>query len=352
VAPRCLSALLLATVATLATASPSLASRELVVGVVDDWVKWRADTPGIVKVQREAGFDTAKVTFPWRPGQWHPGGYGRWYVQRIGRMASLGQRVVVAFSGAAEHAPRTPATRQQFCSYVRNVVAELPAVRDVVIWNEVNSPAFWRPQHDAPEQYAALLARCWDLLHAMRPDVNVISSTAPRHGPLEFLRQLGAAYTASKRTRPLVDTFGHNPYPLFASESPAAVHDGGYIGQGDYPALIEALEASFDGAPRIWYLENGFQTTSPVRGALYHGRETESEPLRAGDQARQLVEALKLAYCSQPQVGAFFNFQLADERRLGGWQSGLLWANWSPKPSREPVRDAIARIRRGELVCA
>jgi hypothetical protein len=224
-------------------------------------------------------------------------------------------------------------------------------VRDVVIWNEVNSPAFWRPQRDAPEQYAALLARCWDLLHAMRPDVNVVSSTAPRHGPLEFLRQLGAEYAASGRTRPLVDTFGHNPYPLFASESPAAVHDGGYVGQGDYPALVDTLEASFPGTPRIWYLENGFQTTSPVQGALYHGRETESEPLRASDQARQLVEALKLAYCSQPHVGAFFNFQLADERRLGGWQSGLLWANWRPKPSRGPVRELIEHIRSGELAC-
>lgn len=51
--------------------------------------------------------------------------------------------------------------------------------------------------------------------------------------PLEFLRELGAAYAASGRPWLLVDTFGHNPYPLFASEPPAAMHGGGYVGQGD-----------------------------------------------------------------------------------------------------------------------
>jgi hypothetical protein len=347
VAPRLLSAIVAALVL-----APTASARDLVVGVVDDWVKWRADTSGIVRIQRETGFDTAKVTFPWQPGQWHAGRTGRFYVHRIAQMSSLGQRVVVAFSGAAEHAPRTRATRQQFCSYVRNVVAQLPSVRDVVIWNEVNSPAFWRPQHDAPAKYAALLARCWDLLHAMRPDVNVISSTAPRHGPLEFLRGLGAAYAASGRTRPIVDTFGHNPYPLYASEPPTAVHDGGYVGQGDYPALVATIDDAFPGMPPVWYLENGFQTAAPFRGPLYHGRETESSALAPGDQAQQLSVALKLAYCSQPRVGAFFNFQLADERRLGGWQSGLLWANWKPKPSVKSVRDTIAAIRRRDLICA
>jgi hypothetical protein len=189
----------------------------------------------------------------------------------------------------------------------------------------------------------------------MRPGINVISSTAPRHGPLAFLRDLGAAYAASGRTRPLVDTFGHNPYPLNASEPPTAVHEDGYVGQGDYSSLVETLRNSFDGTSQpvtsIWYLETGFQTVAPFRGPLYRGVETEASPLGAVDQARQLGNALKLAYCTQPLVSAFFNFQLADERRLGGWQSGLLWANWSPKPSLGPVRDLIREIRSRELAC-
>jgi hypothetical protein len=355
VAPLCrtLTALVVAVAAVLASAPSAGADRTLVVGVGDDWVKWRADTAGIVRLQRDAGFETAKVSFPWRPGMWHAGRTERFYVQRLARMAGLGQHVVVAFYGAAEDAPRSHATREQFCSYVRSVIAQLP-VFDVVIWNEANSPAFWRPQRDAPAEYAALLGRCWDALHAMRPGINVISSTAPRHGPLAFLRELRAAYAASGRTRPLVDTFGHNPYPLNASEPPTAVHDDGYVGQGDYSLLVETLRNAFDGTSQpvvsIWYLETGFQTVAPFHG-LYHGIETEASPLGAVDQARQLGNALKLAYCTQPLVSAFFNFQLADERRLGGWQSGLLWANWRPKPSLGPVRDLIREIRSRELAC-
>jgi hypothetical protein len=349
----------------LASTAGAADGRELVVGVGDDWVKWRADTAGIVRVQREAGFDTVRIGFPWRPGMWHPGKVERHYIERIAKMASLRQRVVVAFSGAADDAPRTRATRLQFCSYVRSVLSRLPAVRDVVIWNEANSPAFWRPQRDAPAEYAALLGRCWDLLHRMRSDVNVISSTAPRHLPLRFLRELGDAYARSGRPRPLVDTFGHNPYPQHAAESPGIAHLDGYVGQGDYATLVRVLQESFAGTPQpapgegdvtIWYLETGFQTVPPFGSPLYFGRENEQRalPALAGsgvDQAKQLGAAIELAYC-QPAVGALFNFQLADERRLGGWQSGVLWANWTPKPSLRVVRDVVAAIERRQIDCS
>ncbi|HEV8687118.1 MAG TPA: hypothetical protein VGQ84_07570 [Gaiellaceae bacterium] len=338
----------------------------MLVGVDDDWVKWRADTPGLVRIQRDAGFDTVKVMFPWRPGMLHPGTIEQHYISRLSRMSLLRQRVVLAFAGRARHAPRTPRARDQFCRYVRGIVAAVPGARDIVIWNEVNSPSFWRPQRDAPRQYAALLGRCWDELHALRPDVNVISSTAPRHNPLQFVRGVGAAYRASGRTRPLVDTFGHNPYPSVSSESPAAVHENGYVGQGDYDALVRAIQVSFSGTHQpllgeqgvtIWYLEDGFQTRTPFGRPLYHGLENELALIPAlapgpvVDQVDQLQRALALAYCQQPLVGALFNFQLADERRLAGWQSGLLWANWQPKPSYAPLRDLLAQITSGAYAC-
>ena len=59
------------------------------------------------------------------------------------------------------------------------------------------------------------------------------------------------------------------------------------------------------------------------------------------DQALQLRDALELAYC-QPAVGAFFNFQLVDEEQLGGWQSGLLWADGSREALVRPFKAAVA----------
>jgi hypothetical protein len=199
----------------------------------------------------------------------------------------------------------------------------------------------------------------------------VISSTAARHDPAGFLTSVGAAYRASGRTRPILDVFGHNPYPNDASESPSATHpDGsGTVGEGDLRLLLSAADTAFDGTGQpvpgtggttIWYLEDGFQTTIPPQlRHLYTGTENDAnrvpalnEPGSAAtpDQATQLRNALLLAYC-QPGVGAFFNFGLIDESRLSGWQSGLLWRNGTPKPSYEPFKQAIAQIAAGQVDC-
>jgi hypothetical protein len=72
---------------------------------------------------------------------------------------------------------------------------------------------------------------------------------------------------------------------------------------------------------------------------------------RVLDHASQLADAVRLAFC-QPYVGAFFNFLLADEERLTGWQSGLLWSNWQPKPSYWGFQRAVAEVRRGLVDCS
>jgi hypothetical protein len=40
------------------------------------------------------------------------------------------------------------------------------------------------------------------------------------------------------------------------------------------------------------------------------------------------------------------------ETVLGGWQSGLLWADWKRKPAFEAYRAAIAEVRRGAVDCS
>jgi hypothetical protein len=194
--------------------------------------------------------------------------------------------------------------------------------------------------------------------------VNVISSTSPRlvrggHSPQAFLLELGRAYRALKRKRPLVDTFGHNVYPQYPSEPLTARHTRGTIGLGDYGTLTVTLRQAFGGTkqplpnarrPRIWYLETGFQTAiAQDKVDLYEGFETELRPLSVAQQGRQLAAAVRLAAC-QPGVGAIFNFMLADEPRLLGWQSGLLWADWTPKPAYEVAKAAIAETRGGVCI--
>jgi hypothetical protein len=263
----------------------------------------------------------------------------------------------------------------------------------VVIWNEPNKARFWRPQFDAsgqsvgPAQYQALLATCYDTLHRLRPNVNVIAASSPRganrpslsvsasHSPVEFYRKLGEAYRASGRTSPIFDTIGHNPYPSSNAERPWARHPGGTIGQGDYDKLMGVLGEAFGGTGQplpgqgrvsIWYMEQGFQTTvDPAKASLYRGAENDRHALApwlssrttagttdglAADQATQLSDALGLAYC-QPGVAAFFNFEIVDEPNLAGWQSGLLWVDGTPKPSYEPFRAAVRRVAQRQVDC-
>ena len=71
----------------------------------------------------------------------------------------------------------------------------------------------------------------------------------------------------------------------------------------------------------------------------------------APNQAGQLRDALELAYC-QPAVSAWFNFELVDEVGLGGWQSGLLYADGKPKPSYAPFKAEIAAVAAGQVDCS
>ena len=169
-----------------------------------------------------------------------------------------------------------------------------------------------------------------------------------------FLSALGAAYRESGRSRPLVDGFGHNPYPKTSAESPDALHPAGFVGEGDYRELVAALRAAFAGTGQrsldVWYLEDGYQSRVPAALARrYGGRET-VPTVPAAVQAAHLRRAILLAAC-QPHVRAFFNFELVDEKRLTGWQSGLVWRGARAKPAARAFADAARAIGSGGLRC-
>src|SRR4029077_4182330 len=125
-----------------------------------------------------------------------------------------------------QSAPIDSPSRDTYCEYIRGVLARYPMINDIVVWNEPNLGFFWQPQFDssgasaAPAAYEALLARCWDVLHAFRPGVNIILSVSPSgndipspliiasHSPGTFIRKLGAAYRTSRRRAPIFDTIG------------------------------------------------------------------------------------------------------------------------------------------------
>jgi hypothetical protein len=356
-------AFLLAAVAPRAGESTHL---KLIVGVTDDTAKWMVRQDGIVGVHRDLRLMAVRVTIPWRLGQAKPTALQQVYLQRIRRMTQLNERIVLAVYNEADQAPTTRKSRREYCAFVQGAVKRVPLIHDVEIWNEVNSPTYW-PESAGPESYAKLLARCYDVLHSRPFPINVISSTASRHDPANFVFGLGDAYRSLGRSRPLFDTFGHNPYPENSAEPPSAQHpQSDLIAQGDYETLMNVLHTAFDGTAQpvpgergvtIWYVEDGFQTVPPrEKRRYYRGRENDRYALPAissdaVDQATQLRDAILLAYC-QPAVSGFLNFGLLDEDRLGGWQAGLLWRDGTRKPSYDTFQAAIAEVRRRDTDCS
>jgi hypothetical protein len=345
---------------------------KMIVGLTDDTAKWMARQDGVVGVHRDLRLMAVRVTIPWRPGQVRATRLQQIYLHRISRMIQLNDRIVLSVYSFARFAPDTTRTQRQYCSFLRRVVRRIPLIHDVQIWNEANSPTFW-PASSGAAGYEALLARCWDALHNVPTLVNVISSTASRHDPGGFILDLGQAYRESRRSRPLVDTFGHNPYPADSAELPSATHpDGELIGEGDYPTLMNVYLTAFAGTPQqipgvrgvgLWYLETGFQTVPPPdKRRFYRGHENDRSALpavapkadggaQAADQSTQIRDAVRLAYC-QPAVTGFFNFELLDEDKLGGWQSGLLWRDGTRKPSYGMFKETLDEVRRKDVDCS
>jgi hypothetical protein len=294
----------------------------LLVGVDDDTLKWTPYPLTVVARQRALGADAVRVWVPWE-GEARPSSVRRDELARA-ETAARKTHVVLAVFGFARHTPTTASAQTKFCGYARAALELVPDARGIVVWNEANSPAYWGA---TPAQYESLLARCYDALH--RRGMTVLDSTASAHAPVAFLAAVGRAYRASGRTRPLVDAFGHNPYPLSSAEPPTTLHAVDFLGEGDYARLVATLRAAVGGSPSIWYLEDGYQSQTPARG--YHGREN-ATVVTPAEQARNLGAAIRLAAC-QPLVRAFFNFELVDEKVLAGWQSGLIWRGARPKPA-------------------
>jgi len=341
-------------VALLAIAQPALAGEGMLVGFDDDQITWTEQPGRVLGEAHSLGVDAMRVTLRWHPGRRNLVARDHTILRRAVAARQQGIRVVLSVFGRATDAPATWRSRDTYCHFVRNALRRYTEISDVVIWNESNSPAFWRPRADRASTYEALLAQCWDLLHSSIPGVSVLTTTAGGHDPIGFVRGIGLAYVASGRTRPIFDTFGHNPYPFYPGEPPTTTHDV-YVGEGDYERLVAAIDDAFAGTAQpptpIWYLENGFQTTVAARyRRRYAGRETQSQTLSPDAQAKQLAAALRLAYC-QPRVGGFFNFLLVDEPTLPGWQSGLLWVDWQRKPAFAAYREAIAEVHRGDVDC-
>ena len=328
-------------------------------------------------VFRLAGYTAIRVTSQWLPGQVAPPDSELGILRNVAVAAQLaGVKVYISvYPSGSRSTPLTPEARSQFAANLTVLAQQLPSVDDVIVGNEPNLNRFWLPQFNpdgsdaASPAYLALLALSYDTLKAVDPKLRVWGGAlAPRgvdrpgtgrdtHSPVKFLKDMGTAYRASRRALPIMDGLAFHPYADSSGQSPDTPHPKSTtIGLADYDRLIQALATAFDGTAQagttlpVLYDEFGVESQIPAgKAKAYTGSEpSTTRPVDEATQGQYYGRALQLAFC-QPNVTGILLFHSQDEATLSSWQSGVYYADGTPKTSFYAVRDALSRARGGSI---
>jgi hypothetical protein len=270
---------------------------------------------------------------------------------------AAGVHVVLALysAQASQHDPT------QFCAWAVLVAHTVEdwGIHDYIVWNEPNTRLYWMPQKDASgadvaaPAYEALLAACYDTIHAADPAARVIgmglsprASTSDSNEPLAFLRDVGAAYKQSGRTAPIMDQLSVHPYPNPNSptDSPAVGYqDTARFGIPNLDRVKQAVYDAFNGTGQPTTLDGltfrideiGWQTDT-ANLPQYVNPENVAVVSEA-QQTQYLKTMTEKDFACDPTVTDVELFLLVDEKYRngkdetgktigGGWQSGLLTA--------------------------
>jgi hypothetical protein len=315
-----------------------------------------------------AGFEAVITNTFWAPGQREPS------PQEVADLRNAADAaedadirpLLIVQNVGSRTTPRTPELRAQFAAYAAAVARQLPAYRDFIIGNEPNLNRFWLPQFGpngenvAARDYLALLAASYGALKAVSDDIRVIGgalaprggddpeSPRPTHSPTQFIRDLGRYYRESGRDEPVMDAFAHHPYLERSSIPPDFAHPRSTtIALADYDKLVDLLGEAFDGTAQrgadlpVLYTEFGVQTRIPRSKLDVYTNGSTNAAIDAVDeatQARYYRQAFELA-CAQETVEGLYVFHIWDEPDLFGWQSGLYYADHTPKTSWDALVD-------------
>jgi hypothetical protein len=268
----------------------------------------------------------------------------------------------------------TPNGVQLFADYAARVAQRYPYVRKIICLNEGNQPRFHQPQFDDAGNGISgfiqeqAMAACYDALKAVDPGIDVIAfGLSPRgnddfdaisnvsHSPIRFLKEVGDAYRASGRTRPIADDVSIHCYPNLNTDAPTVGYLWPKIGCVNLDRFKQAWWDAFHGTAqplfreggqsggpfvRIFVDEVGYQARiAPEKAALYSGAEN----VPVVDEATQgayYAQLIALMACD-PNVALLNFFHAVDETSLPAWQSGVVLPDGTRRASFAAVKEAI-----------
>ena len=225
----------------------------------------------------------------------------------------------------------------------------LPAVKHWIAWNEPNNPNWLIPQYRgrtnvmmSPRNYARI---CNQVVAGVRQTLIrgekvACGVTGPRGNnnpkaltgrqsisPLAFMRGMKRFGARG------FDAYAHHPYYGLPSETPSSApkqlgkRQPTQVRLGNIDTLITEINRLWGRRVRVWITEYGYQTPPDRTFGVSYAK-----------QATYLRQAYNIAR-RNPRIDMFLWFMLKDDTNLAlGWQSGLLTARGTKKPSYNVFR--------------
>jgi hypothetical protein len=322
-------------------------------GVADDTGKY-ADDGGkwFDTMLKGANMSEERWTLSWSPDRPTTIDELPFLVRSAPQAQADGVKVELALYGR----PASATDPVGFCNWAATVAttASQWGIHDYIVWNEENTALYWSPQDStAPAKYEALLAYCYDTIHAADPLANVIGfglsprkGTASQSAPIPFIRAVGAAYKKSGRTTPIMDMISVHPYPN--PNNPTDGPDVGYqnsdfFGIPNLDRVKQAVYDAFNGSAQPTTVnglqlvvdEVGWQTDTQKYTQYFHDENVST--VSESQQTQYVKTATEKYFACDPTIATVNWFNLVDETSRdgrdrsglaygGGWQAGLLTA--------------------------
>src|SRR5215210_1176264 len=345
-------------------------------GVADDAGKYSDDHgAGFFDMLTELGMTENRIAVFWDPANPTTIVDQAFLDRSIPNAARRGIEVIFAiYPLKARGLADTPNGVQLFADYAAKVAERYPYGRKIICLNEGNQPRFHQPQFDdAGNGISGLvqeqaMAACYDALKAVDPGIDVIAfGLSPRgnddfdavsnvsHSPIRFLKEVGEAYRASGRTKPIADDISIHCYPNLNTDAPSVGYLWPKVGcvnldrfkqawwdafQGTAQPLVRETGQSDGPFVRIFVDEVGYQARiAPEKAALYTGSEN-VPVLDEATQGAYYAQLIALMACD-PNVALLNFFHAVDETSLPAWQSGVVLPDGTRRASFAAVKEAV-----------
>jgi len=392
------------------SAAPSGTTVPTLVGFTDDVPKYKDYK--LLDDMNDLGVQENRWNVPWDPAK-PTAIYDQAFIDASLPVAQA-HNIEILFSIAPLHPAdigSSDANQTAFCSYMKLVAQRYyPRVTQYIVANEPNRQRFWLPQWSGNTDLAAIdyehtLAKCYDALKSVSPNITVIgmalgangndrptAASNQSHSPVRFVHDVAGEYAASGRSTPIMDVFAYHPYPAIQDTDPPEKGYKNWPNAG-VPNLDRLKQAIWDGfhatnqpifpdepaglitdtatppkplphlfADRSTAPNQVAPTTAPPtlkfkideigwqtkiidsKKNLYHGTEniTSIDPEVQADDYWKL---LRYYFCDS-LVEEVLIFHIIDESDLGTWQSGVEWVDHEHKPSYDRLKKAISDTQR------